>query len=126
MTTVADVTPAQRTRALWLSTFSFAVCFAVWVIYSIIGVKLKQELGLSETQFGLLVATPILTGSVSRPLLGIWAEMIGANRVFALVMLVVSGFMFALPYAQSYVVLLLLGLGLGLAGGTITVGVVYV
>lgn len=126
MTTVADVTPAQRTRALWLSTFSFAVCFAVWVIYSIIGVKLKQELGLSETQFGLLVATPILTGSVSRPLLGIWAEMIGANRVFALVMLVVSGFMFALPYAQSYVVLLLLGLGLGLAGGTFTVGVVYV
>ncbi|HET9189856.1 MAG TPA: MFS transporter, partial [Rudaea sp.] len=125
-TTAIDVTPAQRTRALWLSTFAFAVCFAVWVIFSIIGVELKKELGLSDTQFGLLVATPILTGSISRPLLGIWSEMIGGNRVFALAMLVVAGFTFALPFAHSYPVLLLLGLGLGLAGGTFAVGVVYV
>ncbi|MBS0570568.1 MAG: MFS transporter, partial [Proteobacteria bacterium] len=101
MPTTLDVTPAQRARALWLSTFAFAVCFAVWVVFSIIGVKLKQELGLSETEFGLLVATPILTGSLSRPLLGIWSEMIGGRRVFALVMLIVAGFAFALPYAQS-------------------------
>ncbi|HST26859.1 MAG TPA: nitrate/nitrite transporter [Rudaea sp.] len=126
MTTAIDVTPAQRARALWLSTFAFAVCFAVWVIFSIIGVKLKQELGLSETQFGLLVATPILTGSISRPLLGIWSEMIGGRRVFALLMLVVAGFTFALPYANSYAMLLSLGLGLGLAGGSFAVGVVYV
>jgi NNP family nitrate/nitrite transporter-like MFS transporter len=125
-TTALDVTPAQRARALWLSTFAFAVCFAVWVIFSIIGVELKKELGLSDTQFGLLVATPILTGSISRPLLGIWSEMIGGNRVFALAMLVVAGFTFALPFAHSYPVLLLLGLGLGLAGGTFAVGVVYV
>ncbi|MCE7949513.1 MAG: NarK/NasA family nitrate transporter [Xanthomonadales bacterium PRO7] len=125
-TTTIDVTPAQRARALWLSTFAFAVCFAVWVIFSIIGVELKKELGLSDTQFGLLVATPILTGSISRPLLGIWSEMIGGNRVFALAMLVVAGFTFALPFAHSYPVLLLLGLGLGLAGGTFAVGVVYV
>jgi NNP family nitrate/nitrite transporter-like MFS transporter len=125
-TTAIDVTPAQRARALWLSTFAFAVCFAVWVIFSIIGVELKKELGLSDTQFGLLVATPILTGSISRPLLGIWSEMIGGNRVFALAMLVVAGFTFALPFAHSYPVLLLLGLGLGLAGGTFAVGVVYV
>ncbi len=125
-TTAIEVTPAQRARALWLSTFAFAVCFAVWVIFSIIGVELKKELGLSDTQFGLLVATPILTGSISRPLLGIWSEMIGGNRVFALAMLVVAGFTFALPFAHSYPVLLLLGLGLGLAGGTFAVGVVYV
>ena len=111
-TTAIDVTSAQRARALWLSTFAFAVCFAVWVIFSIIGVELKKELGLSDTQFGLLVATPILTGSISRPLLGIWSEMIGGNRVFALAMLVVAGFTFALPFAHSYPVLLLLGLGL--------------
>ena len=38
-TTAIDATPAQRARALWLSTFAFAVCFAVWVIFSIIGVE---------------------------------------------------------------------------------------
>ena len=114
MTTAIDVTPAQRARALWLSTFAFAVCFAIWVIFSIIGVELKKELGLTDSQFGLLVATPILTGSISRPLLGIWSEMVGANRVLALLMLVVAGFTFALPYAHSYSMLLVFGLGLGL------------
>ncbi|HET8900136.1 MAG TPA: MFS transporter, partial [Rhodanobacteraceae bacterium] len=64
------VTPARQQRALWLSTVAMAVCFAIWVIFSILGVKLKQQLGLSDSQFGLLVATPVLTGSISRPLLG--------------------------------------------------------
>lgn len=104
-----------------------AVCFAIWVIFSIIGVMLKQELGLSDSQFGLLVATPILTGSISRPLLGIWSEMIGGHRVYALLMFVVAAFTFALPFAaHSYPMLLLLGLGLGLAGGSFAVGMVYV
>ena len=60
------VTRGDQYRALGLSTLAFTVCFAVWTIFSIIGVKIKQELGLSETQFGLLVATPVLTGSLSR------------------------------------------------------------
>lgn len=121
-----DDSSAQRSRALWLSTFSLGVCAAVWVIFSIIGVELQRDLDLSETAFGLLVATPILTGSISRPLLGIWSEIIGAHRVFALLMLLVAGFTFALPYAHSYPLLLLFGLGLGLAGGSFAVGTVYV
>lgn len=79
MSTTINVTPSQRSRALWLCTFAFSVCLAVWVIFSIVGVELQTELGLSGTEFGLLVATPILTGSISRPLLGIWSEMIGAR-----------------------------------------------
>ena len=53
-----------QARALWLSTIAFTVCFAVWTIFSIIGIRIKQELGLTETEFGLLVGTPILTGSL--------------------------------------------------------------
>ncbi len=125
--TIPVVTPARQQRALWLSTFAMGVCFAIWVIFSIIGVKLKQDLGLSDSQFGLLVATPILTGSISRPLLGIWTETLGGHRIYALLMLVVAGFTFALPYAaHSYEMLLLFGLGLGLAGGSFAVGIVYV
>ena len=56
--------PASQGRALWMSTLAFTVCFAVWTIFSIIGVRIKDELGLSETEFGLLVGTPILTGSL--------------------------------------------------------------
>ena len=126
MNTSPTITPGQRSRALWLSTVAFGVCFAVWVIYSIIGIELKKELGFSDSAFGLLVATPILTGSLSRLLLGIWAEMYGGRRVFTMVMVVVAACMFVLPLVHSYSMLLLVGLGLGLAGGTFAVGVVYV
>lgn len=51
------ISPGEQGRALWLSTIAFTACFAVWTIFSIIGVRIKQELGLSETQFGLLVGT---------------------------------------------------------------------
>ncbi|MEO8804007.1 MAG: nitrate/nitrite transporter [Rudaea sp.] len=126
MNTPPIITSGQQSRALWLSTIAFGVCFAVWVIYSIIGIELKQELGFSDSAFGLLVATPILTGSLSRLLLGIWSEMYGGRRVFSLVMLVVAACMFMLPLVHSYPMLLMVGLGLGLAGGTFAVGVVYV
>ena len=51
-----------QSRALWMSTIAFTVCFAVWTIFAIIGIQIKQDLGLNETQFGLLVGTPILRG----------------------------------------------------------------
>ncbi len=60
-TTVKSV--EGQSRALWMSTIAFTVCFAVWTIFAIIGIQIKQQLGLNETQFGLLVGTPILTGS---------------------------------------------------------------
>lgn len=127
MQDTTTISRARQQRALWLSTIAMGVCFAIWVIFSIIGMKLKEELSLSDTQFGLLVATPILTGSISRPLLGIWSEAIGGHRMYALLMLVVAGFTFALPYAaHSYGLLLVFGLGLGLAGGSFAVGIVYV
>ncbi len=50
-----------RDAALWLSTFAFTTCFAVWTIFAIIGIQIKKDLGLTDTQFGLLVGTPILT-----------------------------------------------------------------
>lgn len=57
-----DPTPGQQTRALGLSTVAFVVCFAVWTIFSIIGQQIRTDLGLNDTQFGILVATPVLAG----------------------------------------------------------------
>ena len=72
-------------------TAAFTVCFAAWTIFSILGVQVKRDLGLSDFQFGLLVGTPILTGSLIRLVLGIWADQYGGRRVFALVMLAACG-----------------------------------
>ena len=113
-------------RALWMSTLAFTVCFAVWTIFSIIGVKIKDELGLSETEFGLLIGTPILTGSLSRIVLGIWTDRFGGRLVFTLTMLATSVATVLLAFAQTYPQMIAAALGVGLAGGSFAVGVAYV
>ncbi|MEE9380218.1 MAG: nitrate/nitrite transporter, partial [Hyphomonadaceae bacterium] len=121
-----NVTKGQQTTALTVSTLAFTVCFAVWTIFSIIGIKIKAELGLSDTQFGLLIATPILTGSLSRIFLGIWADQYGGKIVYTILMLVTAVGVAILTLATTYTMFLLAALGLGLAGGSFAVGVAYV
>ena len=120
------VTSTEQTRALSTSTLAFTVCFAVWTIFSIIGVKIKADLGLSDTEFGLLVATPALTGSLSRLFLGIWADQYGGRIIFTIQMLTTAVAVFLLTYVSSYPMFLVAALGLGLAGGSFAVGVTYV
>jgi NNP family nitrate/nitrite transporter-like MFS transporter len=98
----------------------------VWTIFSIIGIELKQNLALTETEFGLLLSTPILTGSLSRIFLGVWADQYGGRIVFFLLMLATSGAVWILTSAQTYPMLLLAALGVGLAGGSFAVGIAYV
>jgi len=126
MHNIEGVTPGQQYRALGLSTLAFTVCFAVWTIFSIIGVQIKEDLGLSETQFGLLVATPILTGSLSRIFLGIWTDQFGARLMLPLQMLITAISVWLLASVQTYVVFLMAALGLGLAGGSFIIGIAYV
>jgi NNP family nitrate/nitrite transporter-like MFS transporter len=121
-----SVTGGQQQRAMWLSTFAFTVCFAVWTIFSIIGIQIKQQLGLSDTQFGLLAATPILTGSLIRLSLGIWADQYGGRRVLTLVMLCGAVATWMLSYARTYPQFLLAALFVGIAGGSFSVGIAYV
>ena len=122
-----SATPARKDQyqALGISTLAFTLCFAVWTIFSIIGLRLKQDFGLSETQLGLLMATPILTGSISRLFLGIWADRFGGRRIFPLVMLASAACVYLLTFANSYAMLLVAALGVGLAGGSFIVGVTY-
>ena len=92
MTTTTATTPGvsrEQISALSMSTLAFAVNFAVWVMFSVIGIKIKAELNLNETEFGLLVATPILTGSLVRLPLGILTDRYGGRIVYFLQMLTV-------------------------------------
>jgi NNP family nitrate/nitrite transporter-like MFS transporter len=120
------VTGKGQTRALVLSTLAFTVCFAVWTIFSIIGVQIKQNLGLSETQFGLLVGTPILTGSLIRIFLGIWTDQYGGRIVYMFVMLAAAIATWLLTNAETYYEFLGAALGVGIAGGSFAVGIAYV
>jgi MFS transporter, NNP family, nitrate/nitrite transporter len=119
-------TQADQRRALWLSTVAFTVCFAVWTIFSIIGVQIRADLDLTETQFGLLIATPILTGSLTRIVLGVWTEQYGGRLVFPVQMLLTAAAVWTLTFATTYPMFLIAALGVGLAGGSFIVGVAYV
>ena len=121
----ATSVPGQS-RALWMSTIAFTVCFAVWTIFAIIGIQIKQQLGLNETQFGLLVGTPILTGSLVRIFLGIWTDQYGGRRIYTVVMLAAAVATFLLVYAHTYIQFLIAALGVGIAGGSFAVGIAYV
>ena len=120
------ISKTDQTRALTLSTLAFTVCFAIWTIFSILGIQIKQDLGLNDTQFGLLVATPILTGALSRLILGIWTDQYGGRNVMALTMLLSAIATYLLSSVETYEMFLVAALGVGLAGGCFAVGIAYV
>ncbi len=124
-----DSPPVFETRkqysVLAASTIAFTINFAVWTMFSVIGIRIKSELGLSETEFGLLVATPILTGSLIRLPLGILTDRFGGRIVFFLQMLFVAVPTYGLAFATEYWQYLTVGLFVGLAGGSFAVGIAY-
>ena len=126
MHSLENVPRSKQTKALSTSTVAFTVCFAVWTIFSIIGVQIKADLGLNDTQFGLLVGTPILTGSLSRIVLGIWADQYGGRIIYFLVMISAAMATFLLSFVDTYIMTLVAALGVGLAGGSFAVGITYV
>ncbi len=73
---------------LIVSTLAFTVCFMVWMMFGVIGIPIKKTLDLNATEFGLLTATPVLTGSLIRVPLGIWTDKYGGRIVMTLLMAV--------------------------------------
>ena len=111
---------------LVVSTLAFTVCFMVWMMFGVIGIPLKKQLGLTATQFGLLTATPVLTGSLVRVPLGIWTDRFGGRIVLFITMLLCVVPIYLLSHATEYWQFLVLGLFVGLAGGSFSVGTPYV
>ncbi|MFO7603666.1 MAG: nitrate/nitrite transporter [Gammaproteobacteria bacterium] len=106
-----------------MNTLAFTVCFAVWTMFSIIGVPLKDDLGLSDTEFGLLVAMPILTGSLISLPLGMLTDKFGGRIVFFLLMVSTIFPIWLVSTLTSYWALLVCGLFVGVAGGSFSVGI---
>jgi NNP family nitrate/nitrite transporter-like MFS transporter len=108
------------------STLAFTVCFTIWMMFGVIGIPIKTALHLNETEFGLLTAMPVLTGSLIRVPLGIWTDRFGGRIVLFLLMLSTVIPIYLISYATAYWHFLVLGLFVGLAGGSFSVGTPYV
>ncbi len=107
------------------STTAFTVCFMVWMMFAVIGIPIKQSLGLNETEFGILVATPVLTGSLIRLPLGMWTDRYGGRVVFFILMLSTVIPIWMISWGTEFWHFLVTGLFVGVAGGSFTVGISY-
>jgi NNP family nitrate/nitrite transporter-like MFS transporter len=111
---------------LIVSTLAFTVCFMVWMMFAVVGIPLKKTLDLNATEFGLLMAMPVLSGSLVRVPLGIWTDKYGGRIVMALLLATTVPAIWLMAYATAYWHFLTIGLVLGLAGGSFSVGTPYV
>ena len=120
----------EKGREAWsvliVSTLAFTVCFMVWMMFGVIGIPLKKTLGLNATEFGLLTAMPVLSGSLIRVPLGIWTDKYGGRIVMAVLLAITVPAIWFMAYATQFWHFLVIGLVLGLAGGSFSVGTPYV
>ena len=111
---------------LGVSTWAFVVCFAVWLMFGVIGIPIKNELGLNGVEFGLLTSTPVLTGALFRLPLGIWTDRFGGRIVMFVLLVGCAIPVWFASYANRLWQFLLLGLALGVVGASFAVGTPYV
>ena len=116
----------QKWYGLGVCTVAFSANFAAWTLFAILGMQIRSDLNLSDTAFGVLLATPILTGAVACLVCGILAERFSARVIFFSQTLIVALSLFTLPYAKTFSDFLIFGLVLGISGGTFATGISYV
>lgn len=118
-----------RTGAAWnltLSTLAFAVTFAVWSLLSAVAPTLQKLFSLSDVQISVLIAIPVLLGSVGRVPMGMLTDRFGARAVFTALLLFSALAAALIPLATGFRLLVILGLLLGAAGTSFAVGVPHV
>jgi MFS transporter, NNP family, nitrate/nitrite transporter len=115
----------NQNRQLFLSTMAFALSFAVWGLLGALAPILKKELALSQTQTALLIAIPVLLGSLGRLVMGVLADRYGGRIVMSLLLLFTIIPTAGIALSSSYGNLLFWAFFLGIAGTTFSVGVAF-
>ena len=116
-------------RNLALATFAFAVTFWAWNLIGPLGVRYTEQMHLSSSQKALLVATPVLVGSLGRIPVGALTDRYGGRVMFPVLTLLTVPFVLLVALAGnlgSFPLMLLFGFFLGIGGTTFAVGVPFV
>ncbi|MBN3792092.1 nitrate/nitrite transporter [Burkholderia sp. Ac-20353] len=122
----AQAVPLRAWSVLAASTLAFMVCFVVWMMFGVLGVQLRTDLGLNGTEFGLLTSTPVLTGALMRLPLGTWTDRFGGRIVMTVLLVVCAVPVYIVSYASQLWQFLVIGLFLGCVGASFAVGTPYV
>lgn len=112
-------------KSLAFSTLAFAVSFALWGMISPLAKTFQTTLHLTEQQVWLLIAAPVILGSLGRLPMGMLADRYGGRIVFGVLLLFITLPALFLSFAHSYSALLAGATILGLAGTSFAVGITY-
>src|SRR5215203_368721 len=123
-----DPSPAvpSPTRPLVLATVSFALSFAAWGLVGGLASVFTTLYSLTASQTALLVAVPVLLGSLARLPMGMLTDRFGGRPVFAALLGFSSVAAFVVPLANSYPALLVAAFLIGMAGSSFAVGAAFV
>ena len=112
---------------LLVATLGFAICFWAWALLSPLAVTLREELGLTSLQQSLIVATPVIVGSLGRIPAGALTDRLGAQVMFpAVALLTIPAVLFLGFFGNTLTALLVGGFFLGIGGTSFAVGVPFV
>lgn len=112
----------NRFSQLWFCTLTFGWCFAVWTLYAFAGLHWQAQWQLSATELGLLLASPIFSAALLRFAAGYAMTRIEPQRLWHWLLLLQTPPLLLLSYAESYQAHVWLGLWLGVAGVSFTLG----
>ncbi|ORT60520.1 MFS transporter [Streptomyces sp. CB03238] len=116
--------PTAAYRNLVVATVGFTLTFWAWNLISPLGGDYRERLGLSSFQQSLLVAVPVLVGSLGRIPVGALTDRYGARLMFpAVSALTIVPVLLLIPARGSYGAMLAVGFLLGLGGTTFAIGV---
>lgn len=114
-------------RMLAVGTLAFFLCFYAWSLLGPLGPDLQDHLGLSDVQLSVMVAVPVILGSVMRVPMGILTDRYGGRGMFVLLMAWTILPLVALAiWHDSLGVVIALGFLLGFAGSSFAIGVPFV
>jgi MFS transporter, NNP family, nitrate/nitrite transporter len=114
-------------RMLAVGTLAFTLCFYAWSLLGPLGPDLQDHLGLSDLQLSVMVAVPVILGSVMRVPMGILTDRHGGRIVFVALMAWTIIPLIALAiWHNSLGVVIALGFLLGFAGSSFAIGVPFV
>jgi NNP family nitrate/nitrite transporter-like MFS transporter len=111
---------------LALGTLAFALCFSAWGLIAPLAKKFQDSLDLSSTKTAVLIAIPVVLGSLLRIPLGALTDRLGGRRVFSATLALSAVPAVLLGYAHGYWALVGVGFLLGLSGASFAVGIPFV
>jgi NNP family nitrate/nitrite transporter-like MFS transporter len=121
-----DTAIKGRVPVLVWSTLGFTLMFAVWLMFGVLGIPIREEFGLTDIQLSWITAVAVLNGAIWRLPAGLLADRFGGKRVFVTMLALTAIPAYLVSTATSYQTLLLYAFLVGFAGNSFSVGIAWV